>query len=207
MKKYIGNIVAKSLSYKVDDCYNKCLSLSAIENELPTLIIGLENARNSIEDFSILKKQYKGGMLWWTFSKTERRVDYDADIEEFYKFCINKIVDKVNYVNIDIINLNINKIKEHLNLLVNKDNNRYYFIDNNKFLFIYDFEDTNTIFGVSLSTCAFFGIKKKKVIDLIKSNKKNIEIKNFYSIPNYVRRIINNEIPKEMVLLQYFNKK
>ena len=59
MKKYIGNIVANQ-KYKVDSCFKKCQTLSEIDETLPTLIIGLQNAKNSIKDFKILVKKYTG---------------------------------------------------------------------------------------------------------------------------------------------------
>ena len=48
MKK-IGNIIVSSPNSKVDDCYNKFLSLSNVDNNLPTMIIGLKNAKQNIE--------------------------------------------------------------------------------------------------------------------------------------------------------------
>lgn len=39
MKK-IGNVIVSSPNYKVEDCYNKFLSLSNVDNDLPTMIIG-----------------------------------------------------------------------------------------------------------------------------------------------------------------------
>ena len=48
MKK-IGNVIVSSPNYKVEDCYNKFLSLSNVDNDLPTMIIGLENAKKYIE--------------------------------------------------------------------------------------------------------------------------------------------------------------
>ena len=57
MKK-IGNVIVSSPNYKVEDCYNKFLALSNIDNGLPTMIIGLENAKKYIEGFSIFKREY-----------------------------------------------------------------------------------------------------------------------------------------------------
>ncbi len=101
MKK-IGNIIVSSPNSKVDDCYNKFLSLSNVDNNLPTMIIGLKNAKQNIENFSIFKKEYRNNMLWWTFSKTEKRSDYDKDMQNFYEVCINNIINNIKYYNINI---------------------------------------------------------------------------------------------------------
>ena len=71
-------------------------------------------------------------------------------------------------------------------------------------VFIYDIEKTKNIYGISLNTCAFYGISKEKILKMIVNNQNNVQIKNFYKIPNNVRRIVNDEIPNELFLLEYF---
>lgn len=206
MKKYIGNIIVNSPNYKVDNCFNKCMSLNTIDESLPTIIIGLQNAKNMIDNFNILDKKYEKNMLWWTFSKTERRTDYDKDIMDFHNYCIENIVNKIKYHYINYVDLTYNKAKKLLNY-INGNKKKAYYIDNNKFIFIYDCEKTDNnknIYGFSLNTCVFFGIQKNKILSLIRNNKNNKRINNFYDIPNNIRRFINDDIPSEIVLLEYF---
>ena len=202
MKK-IGNIIVSSPNSKVDDCYNKFLSLANIDNNLPTMIIGLKNAKQNIENFSIFKQEYRNNMLWWTFSKTEKRSDYDKDMQKFYEVCINNIINNIKYHNININELTYSKIKKLIEYIIN-NYKKIYYIDNNKFIFIYDIEKTKSIYGISLNTCAFYGISKEKILKMIANNQNNVQIKNFYKIPNNVRRIVNDEIPNELFLLEYF---
>lgn len=205
MKKYIGNIVANQ-KYKVDSCFKKCLTLSEVDETLPTLIIGFQNAKNSIKDFKILVKKYNEDMLWWTFSKTERNIDYEKDIIDFHNYCIANITKSINYHNINYVNLTYNKAKKCLNFIKN-DSKKYYYVDNGKFIFVYDIKNTNKgkyIYGFSLNTAAFFGISKKKIVSLLENNTNNKKITNFYSLPNKIRGLVNDDIPSEMVLLEYF---
>lgn len=205
MKKYIGNIVANQ-KYKVDSCFKKCLTLSEVDETLPTLIIGFQNAKNSIKDFKILVKKYNEDMLWWTFSKTERNIDYEKDIIDFHNYCIANITKTIDYHNINYVNLTYNKAKKCLNFIKN-DSKKYYYVDNGKFIFVYDTKNTNKgkhIYGFSLNTAAFFGISKKKIVSLLENNTNNKKIANFYSLPNKIRGLVNNDIPSEMVLLEYF---
>lgn len=202
MKKYIGNIIVNNPNYKIDNCFNKCLNTTTIDKSLPTLIIGLQNAKDNIKDFNIIHREYENKMLWWTFSKTERRNDYNKDIQDFMSFCINKIINSIDYYFINYVNLTYNKAKKCL-LYIKNNRKKYYFIDKNKFIFVYDTE-MKKIYGFSLNTCFFFDISKEKVISLIENNTNNIKIKNFYAIPNNIRKIINDDIPSEMVLLEYF---
>lgn len=207
MQKYIGNIIVSNLKYKIDDCFKKCLSYSDIDDTLPTLIIGLENARVNIPDFNILRREYnENNMLWWTLSKTEKRIDYDKNIVDFYEFCINNILKNVQYTNINIFNLNYTKIKKCINFVRN-NSKKYFYIDNNKFIFVYDIENSNGkkyIYGFSLNTISFLGISKKKVIKMLKENPKNIQISNFYLMPNNVRKIIKDNIVSKIVLKEFF---
>lgn len=207
--KNIGNVIVSSPNTKVEECFNKYLSLSNIDNDLPTLIIGLDNARGKITNFNILVKSYNDKKTWWTFSKIERRVDFEKDVADFKVFCIDNIVDSIDYKNIDIVNLNSYLKIKKLIKYIKGNRDKCFYIDNGKFIFLYDKGENGgrkVIYGLSLNTIAFFGISKKKVIDLIRSNSRNIEIKNFYCIPNDIRRMVDNEIPKEMVLLDFFKK-
>ena len=204
--KHIGNIVVNNQKYKVDDCFKKCLSMSEIDNTLPTLIIGLENARKNIVDFSILTREYDNGMLWWTLSKTEKRTDYDTNIIDFYNYCITNIVSNISFKNIDIYNLKYSDIKKCLRFF-NNNMEKYYYVDNGKYIFIYvrqNMDNRKIIYGLSLNTIAFFGIQKDKITSILEKNTKNKQIKTFYSIPNKIRNIVNSDIPSEMVLFDFF---
>ena len=207
MQKFIGNIICNK-NYKIASCFKKYSSLSDIDNDLPTMVIGLDNAKEYIgQEFSIIKKKYKNGMLWWTFSKTERRVDHDNDMKIFKNFCINNVVSNIKYKYINILDIDtFGKIRKAIKFVKNSKEKLYY-IDNNKFVFLYDVENNNgykNIYGFSLTTCEFYGISKNKVISLIESNNKNKKIDNFYKIPNDIKKIINNDIPNEIVLIDYF---
>lgn len=201
MQKYIGNIIVNKLNYKTDDCFKKCLSIFDIDKTLPTLIIGINKAKELISDFNILKREYSENMIWWTLSKNEKRIDYDKNINDFYNFCITKILEKVEYRNIDIFGLSYSKIKRCLNYVKNDAFEKRYYVDNNKFVFLYD---KNYVYGFSLNTAAFLGIDKRKIISMIDNNNKNKRIDNFYSIPNKIKKIIDDDIPSEMILAEYF---
>lgn len=207
MQKYIGNILVSNLNYKVDSCFNKVKSLDEINNDLPILIIGLDNAKKLISDFNILKRCYHNdNILWWTLSKTEKRTDYDKNMTDFYNFCIDNILTKIIYKNISIIDLKYTETKHYIEYIRN-NSKKYYYIDKDKFVFIYDRENTvnsKHIYGFSLSTASFFGLSKRKILNLIENNPNNKQIKNFYSIPNSVRRLINDDIVNKMVLNEYF---
>lgn len=203
MKKFIGNIVVNAEDMKVEKCYKKCLSLTEIDNDVPTLIVGLQNAKDNIVEFNILVKTYEDNKIWWTFSRNERRIDYVNDLKAFYECCIHNIIDKLEYKFINTNELSISDIKTLIKKL-NNSSKKIYYNDNNKFVFVYDIEDTKKIYGISLNTCAFFGVSREKIKRLFASSKNCHEILNFYSIPKEVKKIINFEIPYELMLYNIF---
>lgn len=206
-RKFIGNIVTKNLRLKTDEHFNKCKSIDEAIPSIPTIIVGLESAKETIQDFSILKKCYNDCMLWWTFTKTERSVDFEKDIENFYNFCIENIINNILYYNINIIKLKYNKIKKIINNIKNKEKIFYYYIENDRFLYVQEASRPNNVYGFSLSTAAFYGIQPLKIIKLLENGENNIKIKNFSSIPFQIRNRIGYEVPNMMILFDYFNGK
>lgn len=206
MKKFIGNVIVRKSNFKVEDCFKKCLSMVEINTSLPTLIIGLENAKTNIDNFNILIKRYENDLLWWTFNKTERRVDYEKDIIDFRNFCIRNVTKNFCYHNINLIETKYSNAKKYIEFIKSIEE-KYYFIDKDKFVYIYCInhnENIKHIYGFSLNTASFFGIRKDKIIKLIENNPFNRKINNFYAIPNNIRNLVNDDIPSEMILLEYF---
>lgn len=182
--------------------------MEEIDDTVPTLIIGLDNAREKIDNFNILVKRYNDNMLWWTFGKTERRVDYDKDMTDFHRFCIDRIITHdYQYHFVNLVNMTYSSAKKYIEFVRNCKEKRY-FIDKDKFIFIYFKENGNNfrhICGFSLNTSSFLGISKEKIIKLVENNPFNRKILNFYSIPNQIRRMVNDDIPSEILLLDYFS--
>ena len=114
MQKVLANVITDLTRVKFDIKVNKCKSMDEIDKSLPTLIIGYKNAKKYIKDFNILKKSYHKQNLWWTFSKTERGVDFQDDIYKFSMEAIDNIIDKVEYQYVDYIDCSMEKAKKIL---------------------------------------------------------------------------------------------
>ena len=69
----IANIVTRSKKHGFGEEFNVVADCSEIIQGLPTLIIGLNEAKKCIPEFNILRKMYDDGKLWWTYKKTERK--------------------------------------------------------------------------------------------------------------------------------------
>lgn len=203
MQKPMANVVAKSSRIKLDIKVNYYKHMEEVKDKsLPTLIIGLQEAKKSISDFDILIKEYQSQNLWWTFSKTERGVDYQDDIIDFCNKVINNIVNEVTYEYVNLYECTYYKIKNILRYLLSNDNKVCY-NDNNSFLFIYS-KKYKKIWGFSLSTLRFYGIKEKN-IDKIINNIKNAEfINNFSRIPSKIKKTVGDKLHYNIVLYDYF---
>ena len=89
MKK-LGYILTKNKVNNIVDFVSVIKDISEIDDTTkPLLIVGLHNAKIYSKNFSILNKKIDNN-IFWTFGKTERRVDYEKDLESFYTFVINK---------------------------------------------------------------------------------------------------------------------
>jgi hypothetical protein len=133
----------------------------------PILVVGWKNAKNCDGYTSILEKQL-GGNIYWTFSKSESRSDFEEDLQTFYSIIYNNILNNINYNYINIFKLKYNKIKKLYNILFSSENKNIY-ISNGVVYIPYE----GGILGLSLTVLEYCGIKTEKVLQRIKSNPNN----------------------------------
>lgn len=177
----LGYIVYKG---RINDLKGYVGLVDNIESADPTkpmLIVGLKEAKAYAGDnFSILNKRLSDN-VFWTFKKTEKRVDFERDILLFYNFIINNIIDHIKYYYINLYNIKYNKFKLLYNIFLNNDH-KYIFIKNNMCYFL--FKD-NIILGFSFKIADYMGISRKKAYLKLKSFK------------NVVINFDNSDLPRE----------
>lgn len=198
----IGNIVC-SPQTKVSELFNKVKSCEEIDNNLPTMVIGMDNAKNCIQDFSVLNKIYNNGDFRWTFKKTERRIDYESDIVQFTDYCYKYIIKDIKYRYIDLIHYDLNRIKKFIMYLKNNNKKYCYQSFNGEFMFIFD-KKYNMVYGLSLSLCEYMCINKSNVINKIFQNTSNIEIKKLTFFNDNIKHLVMNNQHYIPVFYQYF---
>lgn len=203
MQTSIANIITSSNKIEFDFKYNKCKSMEEVDKSLPTLIIGLENAKKYIKYFDILKKEYQEQNIWWTFSKREKRAIYDIDIYNFNKTVIEKLLSDIKYELIDVINLSKYECRNFIKYLFS-DKNKLIYNYYNKFLFIYD-KNKQIVYGVSLITLRYFGKDTNKWLSKIYNNKNNQQVLDINVIPLNLRKTLFNDVHKQVVLYDYFS--
>ena len=192
-----------SLGYIVSDTKIKNLKgfveqvndVSLADLTKPTLFVGIENAKKKKKNFSILDKKY-GDNIYWTFKKTEKRVEFEDDIEKFYNNIIYNISCNIKYYYINIYNLKYNKIKKLYNILFS-DKGKYIYISNEMIYLLYK---DNIILGISLNLLEYIKIKKEKILSKLYSNKNNIICTDVSKCVKAIR----NEIGNNKYVVPYF---
>lgn len=173
MPNHFGCVYSTKKTKDKKDYIEYIDDLSEYDASKPLLIIGVENARSFSDKFSILNKKLDKN-IFWTFSPTENREEYNKDINTFYHYAISSALSNIKYFYINFIKLKYNRIKKFLNMMYDKNSKCAYI--NNKMLYIRYKDD---IFGLSFDVLEYCGIKRKKIIDkIIKSNKFKILFEN-----------------------------
>lgn len=197
MKK-IANIITTAKKTQFNGLFNVVKSSEECIDGLPTLVIGWKNIKAMFPDADILNKECHG--IKWTFSKTERRCDYEDDIVSFYNESLLDAMSHIRYIYVDLINFKFGSIKKMIRFLKGNDRKIVFLTRDSRFIFVYC-ETYNTVFGISLSTIEYMGINKKKVIGLLK-NCEFIHSTEF--ITSELRQIIGNNTHYILPLYDYF---
>jgi len=159
-----------------EDIINYYLDYNDIrDNILPTLIIGWRFTKQLFgedNDLTILNKKIKDN-LFWTFSKEEKQIDYDKDIEDFKNLLPYDFIKKLKYKPVDpFINklFSIEDITSYIFYSSSTGEKRnitsYYSNSKNMLYFFY----VNSILGFTLESVDFLQINKEKLLNEIKIN-------------------------------------
>lgn len=163
----IGHIVARKAPKNMRQYID--VSTSCLDDGFPVLYIGLKNSKEHIDDFNILEKNPSEG-VYWTFLKTEKREDYERDIERFYSSVLDKLSEKIRYYYVNPFKLTFEKAKKILSILFSNDRKCIY-ISNGMLYFCY----ANNAFGVSLEILKYIGIDTEKWLAKL-MNCKSVEV-------------------------------
>lgn len=199
MKK-IANILTTNNKLELGGAYNICRCMDCLDDTLPTLIIGYDNAQEYIKDFNILKKDYPEQNLYWTFKKTERRDEHNEDLKKFCNKVLKEQAEKAKYEYIDILNMGYRRISNLIKYIDGTDHKRVLFIKG--FVFIYS-ERYSVVWGLSLKLCEFLGIRKMKIIDRIKRNRNNYII-DLKEVPADIKKNVDNNLHWLLPLYDYY---
>ena len=158
----IGNIVISSTNNKleVNDRFNITTQLDKAVSDLPTLIIGwnLIQTIKPKSELNVLKRQLDNN-IFWTFTNTERRREFEQDLAKFISHCYNTLIEDIDYVFIDFLqrpDSELDKIRNKISS--SKDIVSY--IDKDRMMYLYS---SNIIFGLDFELCEFTNINVENI--------------------------------------------
>ena len=186
MKK-LGYIVSKRKINNIVDFVGLVDDVNKIEDPTkPFIIVGLNEVKD-LPNFSILNKKLDENKFW-TFGKTERRVDYERDLENFYEYVLDKEISNIKYYFINILNIKYTKIKSLINI-INSNEKKYIYISNDMIYLYYK----NYILGISIKILKYINIDIKKVFRKLYRNKSNIIYNTDSFLTTEMKRVITNK--------------
>lgn len=204
MQRKLGNIVDVNENNKYGTMFNRVSSYGDIIEGIPTLIIGMDTAKEVLPNFSILNRL--NGDVWWTFSKRERRGDNIEDIRKFKEKVLKRHLSKVKYEYVNFACYPLGKLKKFIRYLNGNDKKLCLLTKDSRFVFIYS-ERYNTVWGLSLSLCDYIGICRKKVVKRIRWNKNNRFMNGISFADGDIRKIIADDTHLILPALSYFEEK
>ena len=135
------------------------------ETSLPTLIVGWEKVKTIFgDDVSIRKNEVSNG-VFWCFSRSERRSEYENSLDEFNKECIKKYYNQFSYVFLDLICDSRKKVRKIIREIYK--NEGHFTISNNQMLYIYF---NKIIIGIDLNQLYYIGIDNSKIMSKLKGS-------------------------------------
>ena len=166
---YIANVITNGSATGVTEMAERISNFENADMSKPTLIIGKKNAESIFgkENIKVLNRNIKDNIVW-TYAKNERRDDYLEGIKNFNSFVFGALKQKVKYKYFDVFHTNYSTVRDFILYMGNKQRKVAYL----KKEHIY-FYTKNSVYGLDLRECEYLGIKKEKIVKIIK-NAKNI---------------------------------
>lgn len=166
--KHIANIVT-TYKLNISEFFNVVNDYNKIDKSIPTLIVGWGEVKKIFPSQDILTP-YIDDNTTWTFSKREKRFQYEKDIQLFINNVIKNINENVNYKFFNYILYNKEKQKTFIEYVRRGNCSLYH---NSRFLYIYNNVDKITL-GISLNDLKYINVDIKKFIKRLVENTNNI---------------------------------
>ena len=123
---YLGQIIYNGKSLKTLPFIKVTDSLST--DKIPTLVIGRKKAEKLFpqERLSVLERRI-GTNIYWTYSKNERRDDFEEDVKKFEDYIVETYIQNHKYAFFNALTANLEAIKRFITFIRSKKP-KYFFI-------------------------------------------------------------------------------
>ena len=157
----IGNVVCER-HIKIDKNFNLIKSTDEIIEGLPTLIVGLDNAKTFTDKVSYLDRKINTN-TFWTFTRLEKRDLFEEDLFYFIKFSYDELLKSAKFKFIDLILSDSDEINKVFNQIKTSDNVITFSYEKMVYTHINDM-----IYGFDLRQVDYIGKSKNIFINKIK---------------------------------------
>lgn len=183
---YIANIVTKS---KTDFgvYFNVTSDFSTIDITIPTLIVGWEEVKQLFPTQNILDTKISN-TISWTFSKREKRYQYEKDVTNFISGIIKQLNENIKYRFFNFILASQDKRNSFITYVQSGGCSIYY---NSRFLYVYNIKDSYTI-GISLADLEYIGINTEEFISSLTIGNNNIVCDNLKCVDSNSYNLIKD---------------
>lgn len=185
---YLGNILTEE-KLKESNLFNYVNNFSDVDKKIPTLIIGWDFCKRLYSDrkLNILDKIIDKNTSW-TFTKREKRIDFETDFNLFIKNAIKIAENKIKYEYINVLKLSYNNAKKLLENLMYGEVSHIY-IHKNSFVYAYT---NGSVIGFDLNMIDYLNIDRKKIYKILFSNGNKVIFSNEFLDKSIRENIENN---------------
>lgn len=159
----LGYIVTDRKLKNIDGFVGQVGDISLADSTKPILIASWKKAKQDSRYKGILDKKLDEN-LYWTFSPTESRSDYEEDLKNFYNIIYNNILNNISYYYINIFKLKYSNIKKLYNIILNSKEIESIYLSRDILYVPYE----GKVMGLSLQVLEYCKIPKGKIINKIK---------------------------------------
>ena len=191
---FLGNIISEQ-PVKQNGLFFITDNLENVNREIPTLIIGWDFSKRvfSGTKLSILNKMIDKN-TFWTFTKKEKRIDYEKDLKFFMKNSLISAEKRIIYQYVNVLTDKCEIIKNLIKKLTYGEV-CYIYIHRNSFIYIH-YRDT--IIGVDLNSIDFLKVDRKKVYKILYRNGNKV----FFS-DDFLSKEVKENIGDNNIIIPY----
>ena len=164
---YLGRIITKRKIQDIPEFIE--VSDTFVEDGVPTLVVGKALATDLFggENLRMLDRQVQKD-VFWTFSKLERRADFEDDLKKFLDHTVQLADEGLQYYFVNVFTESYTFLKKFIRYVRGTKEKSVY--NNGVHLFFYSGKQ---VVGLSLDDCEYIGIDREKILRKVESNPHN----------------------------------
>lgn len=169
--KTLGYIISEKKIKGLEPFVKQIQREEDAKEAFPILIVGWDIAKAHKGYKSVIDRKIDDN-VYWTFKKTESRVDFEKDLSAFYKVLINNFIGEIDYKYLSYRNITESRLKKMFQY-VNSNDCKCIYLSNDMLYVPFN----KSVIGVSLRVCEYCGISKEKMLSFVKNTSRIISDK------------------------------